>query len=283
MSTPTPPLVAITGTHGWLGSCLLRHFRAAGWQVRGLVRKPAAEGETAFALGDDIAPGALDGVRTLVHAAYDFSARSWADLEAINVRGSEKVFRAAKAAGVEKLVFVSTMSAFPEARSLYGKAKLAIEKIAAEHGAFIVRPGLITGEGAGGMMGSLRQQVRGARLIPLIAGDAKLYLVHERDLCELILRFASGDFAAPAQPIITAHPQPWTFRLILEALAQREGRQPVFIPIPWRAVWLGLRTAEALGLRLSFRSDSVLSLANQEGRPVFAHEGVGFAPRVFEA
>ncbi|MDT4933120.1 MAG: hypothetical protein QOK11_1012, partial [Pseudonocardiales bacterium] len=29
-----PAVVAVTGAHGWLGSCLTRHFRAAGWQTR---------------------------------------------------------------------------------------------------------------------------------------------------------------------------------------------------------------------------------------------------------
>jgi nucleoside-diphosphate-sugar epimerase len=283
MATPLSSTVAITGAHGWLGSCLTRHFRDAGWQTRGLVRRPR-EGEVAFSLGEEVSPTALAGARALVHAAYDFSPRSGPELERVNVRGSEKLFRAATAAGVEKIVFISTMSAFADARSLYGRAKLAIEQIAAEHGAFILRPGLITGDAEGGMMGNLRRQVRGARLLPLIAGNAELYAVHETDLSELIVRYCNGAFAAPREPIVAAHPEPWTFRRILEALAAREGRRPVWVPIPWRGVWLGLRVAEALGLRLNFRSDSVLSLANQDRRPDFStHGAIAFHPRRFQA
>ncbi len=283
MASQGTPTVAITGSHGWLGSCLARHFSEAGWTARGLVRKPSGESETAFTLGETVRPEALAGARALVHSAYDFTARSWADLEAVNVRGSEKLFRAAAEAGVEKLVYISTMSAFPSARSLYGRAKLEIEKIAADHGAFIVRPGLITGDAEGGMMGSLRKQVRGAGVLPVIAGDAELYLIHERDLSGLIVRYCAGAFANPG-PIIAAHPEAWTFRRILETLAKSEGRQPTFVPIPWRAVWLGLRTAEALGLRLNFRSDSVLSLANQDRNPDFkSHAAIGFQPRAFAA
>jgi nucleoside-diphosphate-sugar epimerase len=284
MSTPPSSTVAITGAHGWLGSCLVRHFRAAGWKTCGLVRRPRDEGEAPFALGDEIPPGALEGARALVHAAYDFAPRTWPELERVNVRGSEKLFRAATAAGVEKIVFISTMSAFPAARSLYGRAKLAIEQIAAEHGALIARPGLITGDAEGGMMGNLRRQVRGARLLPLIAGNAELYLIHEADLSELIVRYCNGAFPAPREPIVAAHPEAWTFRRILEALAAREGRRPVFVPIPWRGVWLGLRVAEALGLRLNFRSDSVLSLANQDRAPDFStHRALAFEPRRFQA
>ncbi len=132
------------------------------------------------------------------------------------------------------------------------------------------------------MMGNLRRQVRGARVLPLIAGQAELYLIHEADLCELIVRYSNGAFPAPRAPIVAAHPEAWTFRRILEALAAREGRRPVFVPIPWRGVWLGLRVAEALGLRLNFRSDSVLSLANQDRHPDFStHRALAFEPRRF--
>ncbi|HEV7406200.1 MAG TPA: NAD-dependent epimerase/dehydratase family protein [Chthoniobacteraceae bacterium] len=285
MPTPLPSTVAITGAHGWLGSCLVRHFRAAGWQTGGLVRRPREESDVSFSLGEEVPAGALEGARALVHAAYDFSPRTWAELERVNVRGSEKLFRAATAAGVEKIVFISTMSAFPAARSLYGRAKLAIEQLAADHGAFIVRPGLITGDAdEGGMMGHLRQQVHSARVLPLIAGNAELYLNHEADLSELIVRYCNGAFPAPREPIVTAHPEPWTFRRILETLAARAGRRPVFVPIPWRGVWLGLRLAEALGLRLNFRSDSVLSLANQDRAPDFGtHRALAYEPRKFVA
>lgn len=284
MPTPAPSTVAITGAHGWLGSCLVRNFREAGWQPRGLVRRPRDAGDVAWSLDGEVEPSTLEGARALVHAAYDFSPRNWGELERVNIRGSEKLFRAATKAGVEKIVFISTMSAFPQARSLYGRAKLAIEKIAADHGALIVRPGLITGEAEGGMMGSLRKQVRGARLLPLIAGSAELYLIHEADLSELIVRYCNGAFPAPREPIVAAHSEAWTFRRILEALAAREGRQPTFVPIPWRGVWLGLRTAETLGLRLNFRSDSVLSLANQDRHPDFGnHQTLAFAPRRFVA
>jgi nucleoside-diphosphate-sugar epimerase len=283
MPTPLSSTVAITGAHGWLGSCLVRRFGEAGWQARGLVRRPR-EGEVPFSLGEEMSPSTLEGARALVHAAYDFSPRNWRELERVNVRGSEKLFRAATAAGVEKIVFISTMSAFRGTRSLYGRAKLAIEQLAADHGALILRPGLITGDAEGGMMGNLRRQVRGSRVLPLIAGDAELYAIHEADLCELIVRYCHGAFPAPPNPVIAAHPEAWTFRRILEALAAKEGRRPIFVPIPWRGVWIGLRIAEALGLRLNFRSDSVLSLANQDRQPDFStHRALAYEPRRFQA
>ena len=273
-------LAAITGARGWLGSCVTACFRKHGWSTRGLVREPASADEQRLVLGEEIAPGVLEGAEALVHCAWDFRARTWPEIMETNVRGTEALLRAAAQAGVRRLVYISTMSAFPGCRSLYGRAKLEGEKIAAEYGALIVRPGLITGQSAGGMVGSLVQQVRSGRFLPLIAGDAVLYAVHEEDLTELIFRFCAGGEPAPARPLVAAHPEPWPFRRLLREIARREGRRPVLVPIPWRVVWLGLRTAEVLGLRLGFRSDSVVSLANQDPHPDFStHAAAGFFPR----
>jgi nucleoside-diphosphate-sugar epimerase len=281
---PAAPLVAITGAHGWLGRCLRCYFEAHGWRVRALVRTPRDETERSFQLGRPVSTETLAGVSALVHCAYDFQPVTWPELERINVLGSGQLFDAAREAGVRRLVHISTMSAFAGCRSLYGRAKLATEKLAAPHGALILRPGLITGAEAGGMYGRLVQQVRGGRFLPLIAGEAELYAIHEADLSALIYRFCSGQITAPAGPVTAAHPQPWPFRALLAEISRREGRSPTFLPVPWRAVWLALRSAEALGLRLNFRSDSVLSLANQDPHPDFStHAALGFQPRPFAA
>lgn len=284
MPDSTAPLVAVTGAHGWLGRCVCRTFAERGWRVRPLVRKPRDDSERAFRLGEPVSPEALAGAEALVHCAYDFQPVTWPEIEKVNVHGSEQLFAAARAAGVRRQVYISTMSAFAGCRSLYGRAKLATEKLAQAQGAFILRPGLIAGDEAGSMVGRLEQQVRGGKFIPLIAGDAKLYAVHEKDLSALVFRYCAGEIAAPAQPVVAAHPQPWPFRALLAEIAKRAGRHPTFIPVPWRFVWLALRTVEALGLRLGFRSDSVLSLANQDPHPDFSsHAALGFQPRPFAA
>ena len=287
VSTPAP-LVLVTGSNGWLGRCVARRFRAAGWRVRELVRRPepaaVERGEAAaFTLGNEVQSQALAGARALVHCAYDFSGRAWSEIEAANVQGSVRLLEAARQAGVEHLVYISTMSAFPGCKSLYGKAKLAIEAQAASQQALILRPGLIYGDQPGAMFQGLVRQARNARLLPLIGGgDQVLYLVHEADLSDLIFRYASGEAPAPAAPITAAHPQGWTFRQILEKIAAKLGRRLTFVPVPWRAVWLALKTAEVCGLRLGFRSDSLVSLVNQNAHPDFSSPAeLGFAPRPF--
>jgi hypothetical protein len=69
---------------------------------------------------------------------------------------------------------------------------------------------------------------------------------------------------------------------LLEALATAQGRSLTLVPVPWRAVWLALKTAETLGVRLNFRSDSLVSLINQNPHPDFsANDEHGLVCREF--
>lgn len=266
------PVCAITGSNGYVGGCVKGYFAAHGWEVMELVRRPKPDTlSRQFELGADISGATLAGVKTLVHCAYDFSPRQWEEIQAVNVAGAKKLFQAAHGAGVEKIVCISTISAYKGCRSLYGKAKLEIEDIAADYGALVVRPGLVHGPGPGGMFGKLTQQAQKSRIIPLIGDGSQVqYLVHHEDLCGFIERFAS-DKTPPLPPVLTAaHPQPWPFKQLLREIARGLGRKPTFVPLPWRAVWLGLKSAEACGLRLDFRSDSLVSLMYQNPAPNFA-------------
>jgi hypothetical protein len=78
-------------------------------------------------------------------------------------------------------------------------------------------------------------------------------------------------------PINAASKSPMTFREILTRLAAKHSRHPVFLPIPWRVLWMTLRTSEFLRLGLRFRSDSLLSLVNQNPAPDFTElDRLGF-------
>lgn len=275
MSAPQK-ICVITGARGWLGRCVAAEMERGGWQVRAAVRQPTPEGlakgsEVKFELGAAVPPEVCAGAEALVHCAYDIQARMWDEVQAVNVEGTDKLLAAAQEAGARRIVVISTMSAFDGCVSIYGRAKLAIEKSAQQAGAMVLRPGLIYGVGAGGMFGSLAAQVRKARVLPLFGGGAqRLYLIHEQDLAGFIQRFCRGEAALPLRPLAAAHAQPWTFREILEAIASGLGRKLTFFPLPWRPVWAALRCAEAGGVRLNFRSDSLVSLMNQNPQPDFS-------------
>lgn len=286
----SPPLCAITGTNGYLGGCLVRAFLQAGWRVLALSRRPVASAEgltwAPFELGQDRLPEAATGADALIHCAYDFRPVTWNEITARNVAGTARLLAAARRQGVRQTLVISSISAYRGCRSLYGRAKLTMEDIAFEHGAWAVRPGLIYGSHAGGMYGQLSRQVSRSRLTPIFGrGDQPQYLVHEDDLSGWLVGVLEKGSPAPDHALTAADPERWTFRELLAALARLQHRpDPIFLPVPWRPVWLALRGAEATGLQLGFRSDSLLSLMHQNPRPDFSLvRKWGFQSRPFSA
>lgn len=145
--------IAVTGGTGLVGRFIVRAALAGGHAVTVLGRSAPAPGAFAvpvrhrpFALGE--APD-LSGADALVHAAFDHVPGRYrggegddpAGFRARNVGGTEAVFEAALAAGVERVVFLSSRAVYdglpvgttlredaalaPD--TLYGQAKLAGE------------------------------------------------------------------------------------------------------------------------------------------------------------
>jgi nucleoside-diphosphate-sugar epimerase len=276
---------AITGSNGYVGGAIKNNVVAHEWETLDLVRQPQPGALAAkFQLGQEISPATFSGVTALVHCAYDFKPLGWDEIRAVNVTGTEKLFQAARAAGVKQIVCISSISAYDGCRSLYGKAKLEIERIAFAHGAVVVRPGLVYGDGPGGMFGKLTQQVRKSSTIPLIGDGSQIqYLVHDEDLAQFVLAGIEGKLPTLQVPVIVANSQPWKFRQLLETIAAREGRRIRLVPLPWRLVWLAIKCAELCGVRLNFRSDSLVSLMYQNPNPSFEElKKLGFQCRAFK-
>jgi dihydroflavonol-4-reductase len=111
----------VTGATGFVGSHVARQLLAKGDRVRVLVRRSsnlrALEGLTVERVEGDLNDSAslehaLDGVRHLFHVAADY--RLWArhpqEIYKTNVEGSRKLFEVARRAGVERVVYTSTVA-----------------------------------------------------------------------------------------------------------------------------------------------------------------------------
>jgi nucleoside-diphosphate-sugar epimerase len=201
---------------------------------------------------------ALRSANALIHAAYDLSLTSSADIWRVNVEGTRRLLTAAKQAAVGRVIVLSSMSAFAGTTQLYGRAKLDIEAITTECGGCAIRPGLVYGDRAGGMAGALRK-LTALPIVPVIAGGAGLYTVREQDLMRVIALLASASALEPGT-ISVAHPIRVPLKDLLRAFAAQEDRRCRFVPVPWQPIYWLLRGGELARLRLPFRADSLLGL-----------------------
>ncbi len=274
----------ITGANGYVGGRLKYYLEQDGWRVISWTRRPNPGSDgVAFQLGQDVDPSLLKGVRALIHCAYDFGPRNWAEIQAINAGGSRKLLQAAQAAGVEHIILISSLSAFEGCRSLYGRAKMEVEGIARSVGAMVIRPGLVYGEGPGGMFGNLTRQVKKAKFVPILVGGRQTqYLVHEADLAATVRGCIAGKVSKTTGPVVVANEQGWELKEILSGLARGMGRRVTFVPVPWQFVWMALKSLELVGMKPAFRSDSLISMVYQDPNPSFALVGsLGFSCRAY--
>jgi nucleoside-diphosphate-sugar epimerase len=272
IATDRPRACVVTGVTGYLGHRVKAALQQRGWRVIGLTRHPrTGSDDKLFHLGEEIAPSVLAGAQALVHCAYDFIKVRWADIHCINVAGSEKLLRAARAAGIDNLVYISSISAFEGCRALYGQAKLQTEFAAARTGATIIRPGLIWSNHAGSTFGRLVRQVEKARVLPLFGGGRQVqYPAHETDLTTAICDFVEKKLWRPGLPIVIAHEHPWTFRDLLAEIARAKGKKVFLVSAPWRLGWATLKLAELASVGLGFTADNLVSLMFQNPNPSFA-------------
>jgi dihydroflavonol-4-reductase len=165
-------MVVVTGASGFVGSAIATAFRRRGLRVRVLVRSssprtnidPADEVVIGNLLDRASVAEAVRGARYLVHAAADYRlwAPSFEQLTRANVEGTQIVMEEAQRAGVERIVYTSSVATIDlraggiadETRSLpaeaaigsYKRSKTIAENIVAgmvaKHGlpAVIVNP-----------------------------------------------------------------------------------------------------------------------------------------------
>lgn len=216
-------------------------------------------------------PGLFSGVSCLVHAAWDLResdpSRAWS----VNVEGSRRLLGAATQAGVRRIVFLSSMSAYFGTRQGYGLMKLAVERTVLEAGQVVVRPGLVYGPSAGGMMGTLRKLAR-LPVIPTFKG-ANQYMLHVDDFVNAMAKVVETE-EVPSTVVGLAHPEPVAFDDLMRCLIP-VGRTPRLVQVPWRPVLMALKAGERLGVPLPVRSESLLGLVRPA--PAVPGQDVGAA------
>lgn len=200
--------VLVTGANGFIGGTLRARLRHDGVEVRGVDLVPG----DGVVRGDTTEPAPwkseLDRVDTVVHTAAIVTFAGDADrFWRVNVLGTRRVIEAAAAAGVRRVVVLSSIVVygFDVAGSVdetwpvrpngspYVDTKVATEQVALQaHAAgevevVVIRPGDVYGPGSRPWVTSPIEELRrGRSAIP--SGGGVLNLVHVDDLVDAVVR-----------------------------------------------------------------------------------------------
>jgi nucleoside-diphosphate-sugar epimerase len=277
--------IVVTGAAGFIGRTLCRGLAAAGHRVCGLTRGAAAPipGMSLRPIGD-IGPATewpplLAGVEIVVHLANRAHRRRGDALAALEPAAAATLARAAAAAGVRRLVYMSSLRAMAEAtpkdaplctsdpprpRDPYGRGKLATEDAlvaaAREDGLELVvlRPPLVYGPGIGGNFAALIRLAASGLPLPFAGVDNRRSLIFIDNLVDLahaacFVPAAAGGMWLARDERDLSTPQ------LLRALAAGLGRRARLYRLP-EAAFAVLRALPAIGplaarLTLSFAAD----------------------------
>ena len=271
--------VFITGASGLIGSHLAAELIDGGHEVVALCRA-GSDATYLEQIGCHIVTGdvrsdaerlapAMAGCDRLVHtAALVYAGGSWPKVRESNVDGTRNVLTAARTAGVDHVVHVSTVAVYGGLRGekdedtpidtpippgdVYARSKREAEEVARgieeRRGlpVTIVRPSAVYGERDRLMAPALARMLR-LPLVPLLGpGDNTLPVVYAGNVASAIrLAVERGQGGSTFNVSMDA---PLTQRALFEGLAEGMGRSARFVRIPSGLVRAGGGTLA--GLRL---------------------------------
>lgn len=249
----TADSVLVTGSAGFIGSALVSHLREIGRPVVGIDRtaQPAAD-----ALRLDLAGITSDDLprpcpSTIVHLAALSKEPGfpWRDYFANNAEATRRLCKAADEAGVQNIVFTSSMMAFAsgpwrrsesdfgDADTAYGSSKLQAEEIlrtwqASKPGRRlrIVRPGVVFGPGDQGNMRRLIRGLSKGRFAYIGRDDTVKSCIYLKDMVRLLTLLIDDD--GPHDTYHAVYPQPTTIHDHVDAINAAWGwdRKPPTVP-----------------------------------------------------
>jgi nucleoside-diphosphate-sugar epimerase len=261
-------LFAISGGAGFLGLHLSRQLLADGHQVRTLdvvpLDDPELESSVEELRGDvrdaDDVRALVAGGDVVVHAAAALPIQaSRASIRSVNVGGTENVLRAARDAGVRRVVFISSTAVYgvPEKHPIeeqdplvgvgaYGESKIDAEglcRVAAVE-TTIIRPKTFVGPERLGVFEILFDWIReGRRIYILGQGHNRYQLLAVEDLVDAIVRAAQAQEAA-RETFNVGATEFGTVRSDLQSLIDHAGSSSRLRPIPVKPAELVLRGLE---------------------------------------
>lgn len=265
-----PPVVVVTGANGLVGTAVCRALAERSVEVRAVVRRagsaPELPGLTEHVgdfADDDVARAVTQGADAVVTTVHPMGSSREVQ-HRVGVEGTLAVARAARDAGVARLVHVSTAGVYdrspgvgdvaedgallPQGSGAYADTKNAADEALAQVGGLttvLVRPPAIIGAGETSVWNTLRPQqfhTEKARANP----SQTWSWVHVDDLASLIADVATGVVPSGDDPergpvsgaatavIVTGEPATW--RDYLGAVTDAMGIAPEWTDEP---VWTG--------------------------------------------
>ncbi|MGY1712020.1 NAD-dependent epimerase/dehydratase family protein [Geodermatophilus sp. SYSU D00758] len=302
--------VLVTGASGMLGRATATALAARGDEVTVLQRRPAGL-PLREVLGDvadpDVVGRAARGQDAVVHLAAKVDVTGpWREYLHANVTGTRTVVDACRAAGVGRLVHVSSPSvahagaalvgvgagpADPtSARGAYSRSKALAERLAlaadsTPTAVVAVRPHLVWGPGDPQLVGRIVARARAGRLPVVGTGAALVDTTWVDNAADALV--AAVDATVHGEALVVSNGEPRPVGEVITALCGAAGARPPRRSVPLPVAWAAGALAEGVWAATGRRDTPPLTrfLAGQLATAHWfdqrrTRQALGWAPRV---
>jgi uncharacterized protein YbjT (DUF2867 family) len=197
--------ILVTGITGYVGSRLVPRLARDGHALRGMTRDAARAGGldgiepvVADAVTGEGLERALEGIDVAYFLIHSMEPTTHASYDVREQAAAENFARAARGAGVERIVYLGGLVPAGGPASVHIASRLKVEKILLEAtpGSVAFRASIVIGAGSR----SFRLLVRLVERMPVLFVPAwhthRTQPIDERDMVELLARAATGDTVA---------------------------------------------------------------------------------------
>jgi NADH dehydrogenase len=240
---------AVTGAFGYSGQSIARLLLARGERVRTLTGHPdrpdpfgGAVEVASFRFDDPAAMRAvLADVRVLYNTYWVRFERGTATFDRA-VANSVALVRAAREAGVERVVHVSITHPSEDSPLPYFRGKAKVERALRESGLShaILRPAVFFG-GRDVLVNNIAWLLRRLPVFGWAPGDYGLRPIHVDDLAALAVAHGARREDVTVDAV---GPESFTFEALVRAVARAVGSRALLVPVP---PWLLLAASRAVG------------------------------------
>ena len=273
----------VTGGSGFLGGYVLGEARRRGHEVVALARSDkAADAVTKH--GAEPLPGDFDDPAALPGVFSSAQCSALLNIASLGFGHAPAIVAAARAAGIDRAVFVSTTAVTTRLPARSKQVRLDAERQIRESGLkwTILRPTMIYGAPGDRNLSRLLAVLARVPILPVPGGGRHLQQpVHVADVADAVLNAAERPAAAGITYDL-AGPEPLSFAELLRVAARTVGSRTHFLPVPLSPLLAVARGHEFLATRPRIRAEQLQRLAEDKAFSIDdAARDLGYAPRPF--
>lgn len=293
-------LVTVIGGSGFIGRHVVKALAKRGYRVRVACRRPDLAGHVvpAGSVGQVVpvqanvrypasVNAACDGAFAVINLPSVLSNAGQQTFDAINGFGAGVAAKAARAAGAQVFIQVSSIGANADAASAYSRSKAEGEKLvkASFPNAVVLRPSIVFGP-EDHFFNRFANMARFSPALPLIGGATKFQPVFVGDVAEAIAALVDRGEAS-GKTYELGGPEVASFEQLMRFTLATTFRKRILLPLPWPVAKLmgavmGMLPGSPLTMDQvdSLKTDNVVSeAASSHGRDL---RGLGINPRSYQ-